>query len=357
MEQRSEEREVLEAIYGEDFVVLGDAEWSLRLCEGHGLLQLDLPEGYPHDAPVPCLHSGDRELPAGFSERVAAQLLESFEPGKVCVHEWAMLVEEALQQFDTRDEAGDASSEGLQAVSSEQPSAEISAAECSVAIASGVAAAVGASLLGAGFASCGPGIYSHAERGVTVEVGDLALSISVDGIDSQDLQDFATLQLESVADFGPGLLGWTTAQRSAEPGFGDEEEGEEKPPGLEYLPDPQALGVKTDRELGIYTWGKALRKAAPPESQFNFNAGVLNGRGGGADLRTMNGLSEEVQRNVASCGLFPRWLEMVIHKVESANLSVISINCTKGRHRSVAAAEILRSVYYPQATIKHLTIY
>ena len=44
-------------------------------------------------------------------------------------------------------------------------------------------------------------------------------------------------------------------------------------------------------------------------------------------------------------------------QVEHSNLSCISINCTKGRHRSVAAAEILKKTYYPNATVKHLTIY
>ena len=44
-------------------------------------------------------------------------------------------------------------------------------------------------------------------------------------------------------------------------------------------------------------------------------------------------------------------------QVEHSDLKCISINCTKGRHRSVAAAEILKKTYYPNATVKHLTIY
>eukprot|EP00443_Scrippsiella_acuminata_P074121 CAMPEP_0115538794 /NCGR_PEP_ID=MMETSP0271-20121206/89064_1 /TAXON_ID=71861 /ORGANISM="Scrippsiella trochoidea, Strain CCMP3099" /LENGTH=66 /DNA_ID=CAMNT_0002971705 /DNA_START=74 /DNA_END=270 /DNA_ORIENTATION=- len=66
----------------------------------------------------------------------------------------------------------------------------------------------------------------------------------------------------------------------------------------------------------------------------------------------MNGLSDEVQSNVASCGLFPRWISMVCAKVEGSDLHAISINCTKGRHRSVAAAEILKKLYYTQATTR-----
>ena len=37
----------------------------------------------------------------------------------------------------------------------------------------------------------------------------------------------------------------------------------------------------------FFYWGKALRKAAPGDSEHNFNAGILNGRGGGADLKSM----------------------------------------------------------------------
>ena len=74
------------------------------------------------------------------------------------------------------------------------------------------------------------------------------------------------------------------------------------------------------------------------------------------NLRKMNGLSSEIQARISRCSLFPTWITMVIEAIETKNLSVISINCTKGRHRSVAAAEILKAVYYPKATIEHLTI-
>jgi hypothetical protein len=38
-----------------------------------------------------------------------------------------------------------------------------------------------------------------------------------------------------------------------------------------------------------------------------------------------------------------------------APIGLGSINCAKGRHRSVAAAEILRR-YYPKAVVRHLAI-
>merc|ERR1712232_985340 len=59
------------------------------------------------------------------------------------------------------------------------------------------------------------------------------------------------------------------------------------------------LAIKNpDRELKIYTWGRALIKKQPAYFECNFNAAVLNGRGGGVDLKNNNGLSPDIQRNV-----------------------------------------------------------
>ncbi len=125
---------------------------------------------------------------------------------------------------------------------------------------------------------------------------------------------------------------------------------------MKYIPTPDELGCTTDRKLLILTWGRALLKGTPQQSERNFNAGVLNGRGGSINLRKLNGLSDEIQGRISRCSLFPTWIKMVIDKIEDDDLMCISINCTKGRHRSVAAAEILKKVYYPAAQIDHLTI-
>lgn len=182
----------------------------------------------------------------------------------------------------------------------------------------------------------------------------LQFSSAMSGIDSEDLNEWVPMQLaEDVAGFGVRLIDWTTAQRTGD-GFVDvEDDGNH---GFDFLPAPEALGVDGTRHLVIYTWGKAFRNNKPADSQYNFNAGILNGRGGGADLRTMNGTTDKVQMNVASCSLFPRWLEMVCNKIETSALQTISINCTKGRHRSVAAAEILKKFYYPRAEVRHVDI-
>jgi len=54
---------------------------------------------------------------------------------------------------------------------------------------------------------------------------------------------------------------------------------------MAFLPSPEQLRVRADRALLIYTWGKVFRDEQPGDSQANFNAGVLDGRGGAADLR------------------------------------------------------------------------
>ena len=76
-----------------------------------------------------------------------------------------------------------------------------------------------------------------------------------------------------IEHFGQRLLEWVTASRSAEPGFLEEEAADSE--GPDFLPSWEELGVKRERFLLVYTWGKALRKSAPGDSEHNFNAGIL----------------------------------------------------------------------------------
>mmetsp|Transcript_34846 Transcript_34846/g.75748 ORF Transcript_34846/g.75748 Transcript_34846/m.75748 type:complete len:481 (+) Transcript_34846:160-1602(+) len=238
--------------------------------------------------------------------------------------------------------------------------------KCTLSVLAPIAEIVRSSLVAANFTDCHGNTYVHARCQLTVEVGQ-ALHIYIAGIDADDVAEWARLQLEHApATFGARILEWVTAQRSVVPGFIDtaaSASGEAMKQlgatgtGFELLPSAHDLRVDTSRVLHIYTWGRALREGPPSDSQWNFNASVLNGRGGAANLRFDNGLSEVVQRNVASCGIFPTWLRFVTSRIESSAFKTVSINCTKGRHRSVAAAEILRKRYYPRATVEHMTIY
>ncbi|CAJ1338501.1 unnamed protein product [Effrenium voratum] len=333
-----EDRELLEAVYQEDFVAL-DGAWRIRVELGC-VLVLRLGAKYPEEAPEVALEL--EPWPAHGDALV--RRLEDLRP--LWAGDCLQWVESVIAECKAARDA----SECKAATEAEAPEPEAS----SVPLTASTARAAERSLLEAGFAACGPGLFSASDRGVTVELQE-ELTVTVDGVDAEDLGDWSAMQLSADAEnFGSRLLEWVAAQRSPEPGF---LEDAEESSGPDFLPSPEELGVKRDRGLLVYTWGKALRKHAPGDSEHNFNAGILNGRGGGADLKSMNGLWDEVQSNVASCGLFPRWISMVCAKVEHSDLKCISINCTKGRHRSVAAAEILKKTYYPQATVKHLTIY
>ena len=120
-----------------------------------------------------------------------------------------------------------------------------------------------------------------------------------------------------------------------------------------------SLGAHVNRSLEIYTWGWRFMNAATPGTvQYNFDATVLDARGGYADMRRMTGLDAEVQANVVGRCNFEGWLATVICRIEGSRppLRTISINCRQGRHRSVAAAEILRRVYYRRAHLTHLAV-
>ena len=132
--------------------------------------------------------------------------------------------------------------------------------------------------------------------------------------------------------------------------------------GLSRLPPATLLGATEERALTIYTWGDALSsKAALRQlgSQLDVNAKPLNGRGGGANTR-YNALQDtRIMRNVVSSmceGTGVLMLKRTVASVEADDLHTISVFCTKGRHRSVSMAEVLRARYYPRAEVKHLTI-
>lgn len=340
-----DEKDALEAIYQEEFEILADGTWRIGLPEHGCKVKVKVDSRYPDQAAPKAALEFDPWPAHGtaFAQRMEMELPPLWSPGESCIYQWVEHVREALAAMeDSPAEAETASVEAQEL----KPS--------SVPLSPEMRGAVGPSLCSAGFSDFS-GVFAESERGVTVEVGE-ELSITVDGVDAEDLMDWASMQLTADPEnFGARLLEWVTAQRSAEPGFLEDEDTQDT--GPDFLPSADELGVRRDRPLLVYTWGKALRKAAPGDSEHNFNAGILNGRGGGADLKSMNGLWDEVQSNVASCGLFPRWISMVCAKVEHSDLKCISINCTKGRHRSVAAAEILKKTYYPNATVKHLTIY
>jgi hypothetical protein len=112
----------------------------------------------------------------------------------------------------------------------------------------------------------------------------------------------------------------------------------------------------TDRDLIISTWGVKKRSRAPEESQRNWFVGIISARAHGVDLRKFDGRSEEVQAGIMGDDHFGPIMSSIIKEVEEHNLTHISTSCTKGRHRSVAVAELLKKWFYPRAVVRHLTI-
>eukprot|EP00913_Durusdinium_trenchii_P009932 g9321.t2 len=280
------------AIYQEDFEATEGA-WRIRLPDYGCTLKVQLDAQYPEKAPpVPALEF--EPWPAGgdaFAKRMEEELLKLWSPGESCLYQWVEHLREALDQTGPADAAPAGA-----APADAGPVSAVAAQR--VPLTAELRATVGPSLTKAGFTEWSEGLFAESEKGVTLELRE-ELNITVDGVDAEDLMDWASMQLSEPELFGLRLLEWVTAQRSPEPGFLEEEPVEGGP---DFLPSPEETGTKRARPLLVYTWGKALRKSAPGDSEHNFNAGILNGRGGGADLKSMNGLWDEVQSNVASCG-------------------------------------------------------
>lgn len=217
------------------------------------------------------------------------------------------------------------------------------------------------------------------EKGITIEPNlddvKVPVQIFVDGIDAEDLHDWAELQItEDIDNFAVRLIEWATAQRSAHSGFAPSDDNEEiGDNGLETLQENRLFvmeeaakrlqmpvptleaRLKARKPMLFRSWGRECSKSAPAGSEANLNACVLNAKGGEADASRMNGTYEEMQRKLIKGPLFLGWMVRAVVKIESSTaehpqgLHNISINCAHGRHRSVSAAEVLRKWFYPQA--------
>lgn len=117
-----------------------------------------------------------------------------------------------------------------------------------------------------------------------------------------------------------------------------------------------AVAPTVDRKLTILTWGIAKMNHKPDKSQRNWFVGVITARKYGVDTRKNDGRTEEIQSGIMTDSKFQEILDSIVTEVEKNNYTVISISCTKGRHRSVAMAEILKKYIYPMAQIQHLTL-
>jgi hypothetical protein len=111
-----------------------------------------------------------------------------------------------------------------------------------------------------------------------------------------------------------------------------------------------------NRQIRIYTYGIAKRARKPDDSQKNWFVGTITTKPYGVDLRKYDGRSSQVQAGIAQDPKFNKIIQDIVESIETENMRCISIACTKGRHRSVAVAELLKSWFYPRAVVIHLTI-
>lgn len=195
------------------------------------------------------------------------------------------------------------------------------------------------------------GYYINGKYGISLTIADdTIVSLSIDGIDDYHALDWLNLNDDEISSRLLELLfDWVKAHRKCvAPGFIDGVDGIDIP-----LPD---IELDSHRKLKIYTRGDFIMKSKPKHSQASFNALILTCHGDGVNLRKNNGLTKVVQDKLKNTVKFPEWIKRLIHKVETDNLHEIDIFCKRGRHRSVAAAEILRKYYYPNAEVYHLTI-
>lgn len=117
----------------------------------------------------------------------------------------------------------------------------------------------------------------------------------------------------------------------------------------------------SERALTIITWGRAFRDSCPSfrvgktvlKTEHNFNAAVIADKPRNVNLRRLDGRSEELQEVFLRNRDFQDFVETIRNFIEERDLHVISINCRKGRHRSVSAAEVLKRLHYPKAQIYH----
>ena len=139
----------------------------------------------------------------------------------------------------------------------------------------------------------------------------------------------------------------------------DEQFDEEEEVEMTYDDKMNIPEVKCDktRQLKIYVWGRRRRKKVPGQYNIdhNFNACVLHGKKSGVDWRK-DGREDAIRNAVMKGRLFPSFMETMVKYIESEDMHSIGINCSKGRHRSVTCAIVLKTYFFPETEIVFLEL-
>ncbi len=115
----------------------------------------------------------------------------------------------------------------------------------------------------------------------------------------------------------------------------------------------ETVTVNAERELTIYTWGANQRKEIKETVDHHFDVRNIS-----LDdpPRTETGRDATVQTRILSITKFYNYIQNIVKKIEDKHYNSIAICCHRGKHRSVAIAEILKNKYYPLATVVHYEI-
>lgn len=403
-EQQLEELEVLESIYAADLVVLCACpprtyrfgQLIGPMCGG--AVVVHLPHNYPQRPPVFDL----KDLPL-LSDAAITHLsaIHTAADGGVCIYESLQWITEHCRHEEcgggaaARNEARPHTSVTSPSVEDQRHSPEDPR---TFALTEDQGHAVTISLGSAGFMACGVCEHVHVGAGISIElvtpstrVG-ATITVVAEGVDADAIVAFLELEFEVAPDcveFGPRLvtcvrdmrhMGGESTSKSDHVIVGDstnrdhtDDDSDIEARCRTKLPTPQELScaiwpdsartIASTRVLKIFTWGDALMKKSALKargSQFDINAKPFNGRGGGVDIKNNNALQDpKIMLNVASSMAEERgrlMLRQTVRKIEEEDLHTISTFCSKGRHRSVSAAVLLKLIYFPNATIEHLTI-
>jgi RNase adaptor protein for sRNA GlmZ degradation len=96
------------------------------------------------------------------------------------------------------------------------------------------------------------------------------------------------------------------------------------------------------KTITIYTWGNQVRKQKPANSEFNICVtGVSSYKPHGINLKKVDGRDSRLQEKLMRQPKFELYMKQAISSIETKGYQIISVNCHKGRHRSVGFAILL----------------
>lgn len=107
--------------------------------------------------------------------------------------------------------------------------------------------------------------------------------------------------------------------------------------------------INNERELVIITCSNVSRKYKPIDTQRNWSVDIIS-------INDINLKNITGKNRIITDSKFIKLIELIVKEIEKNDYKTISISCTHGRHRSLAVAEILKMLYYPFATVKHLDL-